>query len=86
MYHSQNNICGSLENDPLCLIESSADVDYWWPEPLPASTAVIDAAITVYGRLYPLVPSKHKMQITEHFAECIKSTKHLNRQQAVSIL
>uniref|UniRef100_F1KQ33 HEAT repeat-containing protein 5B n=1 Tax=Ascaris suum TaxID=6253 RepID=F1KQ33_ASCSU len=83
MYYSRNGICGSIENDPLCLIQSSMDEEQWWPEPLPPSTAVIDAAITVYGRLYPLVPSKHKMQMTEHFAECIKGTKNINRQQAI---
>ncbi|VDM38431.1 unnamed protein product [Toxocara canis] len=83
MHHSQNGICGSVENDPLCLIESSMEEEHWWPEPLSPTTAVIDAAITVYGRLYPLVPSKYKMQMTEHFAECIKSTKHVNRQQSI---
>lgn len=56
----------------------------WWPEPFTHTVDVIDAAITMYGRIYPLVPPKHKLQMAEHFADCVKGTKNVVRQQAVS--
>jgi hypothetical protein len=55
-----------------------------WPEPLPVATAVIDAAVMIYGRVFPLVPAKHKLQMIEHFGECVKGAKPAGRQQAVS--
>lgn len=60
--------------------------ELYWPEPLPNAVSVIDSAVTVYGRTYPLVPPRHKLQMADHFAECIKSTKNTQRRQAVVFL
>lgn len=65
-----------------CLMEE----ELYWPEPLPNAVSVIDSAVTVYGRTYPLVPPRHKLQMADHFAECIKSTKNTQRRQAVVFL
>ncbi len=76
-------MCGALENDSICLLNRDDEM----PEPLPIGVALIDTALIVYGRIFPHVPTKHKLQMTDHFAECIKSsTKQTVRQQSVSLL
>lgn len=64
-------------------IRSTPEKVEQWPEPHSVHVSIIDAAIVIYGKLYVLVPSKHKMQMTEHFAECIKNTKNSVRQISV---
>ncbi|VDN83942.1 unnamed protein product, partial [Brugia pahangi] len=83
MHPSQNIICGTIDNDPLCIIKVTIDDALWWPEPLCHTVTVINEAISVYGRIYPFVPSKHQLQMAEHFAKCIKGTKNIIRQQSV---
>ena len=39
---------------------------------LPLGVAVIDAAIQLYGIMYPKVPNKHRLQILLHFTECMQ--------------
>ncbi|VIO98705.1 Uncharacterized protein BM_BM2175 [Brugia malayi] len=83
MHPSQNIICGTIDNDPLCIVKVTIDDALWWPEPLCHTVTVINEAISVYGRIYPFVPSKHQLQMTEHFAKCIKGTKNIIRQQSI---
>ncbi|VDN31896.1 unnamed protein product [Gongylonema pulchrum] len=83
MHPSQCSVCGSIDNDPICLVKVATDDVLWWPEPLSHTVEVIDAAISMYGRIYPLVPIKHRLQMAEHFAECIRGTKNAARQQAI---
>uniref|UniRef100_A0A914XTE3 HEAT repeat-containing protein 5B n=1 Tax=Plectus sambesii TaxID=2011161 RepID=A0A914XTE3_9BILA len=80
LHPTHSGVCGALENDALCLISRADD-----PEPLPVSVATIDGALLTYGRIFPLVPAKHKLQMSEHFAECIKSSKPGARQQAIQL-
>ena len=54
------------------------------PGPLPLGVAVIDASVRLYGFVFPLVAQKHRVQMLEHFSECIKQAKS-SRQQAVQI-
>ena len=54
------------------------------PGPLPLGVAVIDSSVMLYGRVFPRVPHKHRLQMLEHFTECIKQAKSA-RQQAVQI-
>ena len=54
------------------------------PGPLPLGVAVIDSSVSLYGQVFPRVAYKHRLQMLEHFSECIKSAKS-NRQQAVQI-
>uniref|UniRef100_A0AC34FWX2 HEAT repeat-containing protein 5B n=1 Tax=Panagrolaimus sp. ES5 TaxID=591445 RepID=A0AC34FWX2_9BILA len=77
----------TFENDPLSLICSSIiDSDSEaWPEPLPVHVASIDSAIQMFGRVYPLAPTKHKLQLTNHFLNCFKAIKNVNRLQSVQM-
>lgn len=39
---------------------------------LPLGVTVIDAAIQLYGLMYPKVPNKHRLQMLLHFSDCIQ--------------
>lgn len=52
--------------------------------PRPVSVAVIDSAVELFGRIYPYVPVRHRVQTVEHFAECIRLAKSA-RQEAIQI-
>ncbi|EDV91239.1 HEAT repeat-containing protein 5B isoform X2 [Drosophila grimshawi] len=54
------------------------------PGPLPLGVAVIDMAVSLYGTIFPKVANKHRLQMLDHFAECIKQAKS-NRQEAVQM-
>ncbi|KAM8704571.1 hypothetical protein ACLKA7_009082 [Drosophila subpalustris] len=54
------------------------------PGPLPLGVAVIDMAVTLYGTIFPKVANKHRLQMLDHFSECIKQAKS-NRQEAVQM-
>ena len=42
------------------------------PGPLPLGVAVIDQSVTLFGLVFPRVANKHRLQMLNHFAECIK--------------
>ncbi|CAH8529433.1 unnamed protein product [Dicrocoelium dendriticum] len=52
--------------------------------PPPVSVAVIDSAVELFGRVYPYVPMRHRVQMMDHFAECIRLAKSA-RQEAIQI-
>ncbi|XP_032307288.1 HEAT repeat-containing protein 5B isoform X3 [Drosophila ananassae] len=54
------------------------------PGPLPLGVAVIDMAVTLFGTIFPKVANKHRLQMLEHFAECIRQAKS-SRQEAVQM-
>ncbi|XP_017860243.1 PREDICTED: HEAT repeat-containing protein 5B isoform X4 [Drosophila arizonae] len=54
------------------------------PGPLPLGVAVIDMSVTLYGTIFPKVANKHRLQMLDHFAECIKQAKS-NRQEAIQM-
>ena len=71
-----------MEHDPvgaLCMGSEIQDV-----APLPVALGVLDSAVALFGQIFPLVPAKHRLQMFDHFGECIKNTKAGPRQQAVS--
>ena len=45
---------------------------------------MIDSAITLFGKAFPAVAPKHRVQLLTHFRECIKQAKS-SRQQAIQI-
>ena len=73
---------GALEHDAAALYLrcSSGDI----PGPLPLGVAVIDSSVKLYGLVFPKVAHKHRLQMLDHFSECIKQAKS-QRQQAVQI-
>lgn len=46
--------------------------------------AVIDASVTLFGLIFPRVAYKHRLQMLEHFSECIRQSKSV-RQEAIQI-
>lgn len=54
------------------------------PGPLPLGVAVIDSSVQLFGLVFPRVAHKHRLQMLQHFSDCIKSSKSA-RQQAVQI-
>lgn len=54
------------------------------PGPLPLGVAVIDSSVSLFGLIFPRVANKHRLQILEHFVECIRHAKS-SRADAVTI-
>ncbi|XP_055609550.1 HEAT repeat-containing protein 5B isoform X4 [Uranotaenia lowii] len=74
---------GALEHDPCCLYRVVTNGDQC-PGPLPLGVAVIDMSVTLFGLIFPKVANKHRLQMLEHFGECIKHSKS-SRQEAVQM-
>nr|XP_006814260.1 PREDICTED: HEAT repeat-containing protein 5B-like [Saccoglossus kowalevskii] len=74
---------GALEHDPSSIYLRIAVGDAV-PGPLPLGVAVIDASVILFGKVFSRVAHKHRLQMLEHFGECIKQAKS-TRQQAVQI-
>uniref|UniRef100_A0AAX7TEN8 HEAT repeat-containing protein 5B n=1 Tax=Astatotilapia calliptera TaxID=8154 RepID=A0AAX7TEN8_ASTCA len=75
--------CGALEHDPSS-IYLRVPVGEAIPGPLPLGVSVIDASVALFGVVFPHVSFKHRLQMLDHFAECIKQAKGV-RQQAVQL-
>lgn len=45
------------------------------PGPLPLGVAVIDASVVLFGSVFPRVNTKHRVQMLDHFSECLRSAK-----------
>ncbi|XP_030374893.1 HEAT repeat-containing protein 5B isoform X2 [Scaptodrosophila lebanonensis] len=86
---------GALEHDPCCLYRptwssatsSSSQApsnNIQLPGPLPLGVAVIDTSVMLYGTIFPKVANKHRLQMLEHFGECIKQAKS-TRQEAIQM-
>jgi len=73
---------GALEHDPCCLFRAGPGEDP--PGPLPLGVAVIDAAVQLFGQLFPRISQRHRVQTLEHFAECVKAARS-SRQEAVQL-
>jgi hypothetical protein len=54
------------------------------PGPLPLGVAVIDMSVSLFGQIFPRVANKHRLQMLDHFAECIRHAKS-SRQEAVQM-
>ncbi|XP_037925116.1 HEAT repeat-containing protein 5B isoform X5 [Hermetia illucens] len=74
---------GALEHDSCCLYRPLSKIEHC-PGPLPLGVAVIDMSIQLFGLIFPRVANKHRIQMLEHFSECIKQAKS-SRQEAVQM-
>lgn len=74
---------GALEHDQCCLYRPLPKLANY-PGPLPLGVAVIDMSVTLFGLIFPRVANKHRIQMFDHFAECIKHAKS-SRQEAVQM-
>ncbi|KAF5283589.1 hypothetical protein FQA39_LY17291 [Lamprigera yunnana] len=74
---------GALEHDPCCLYRPLLGSENI-PGPLPLGVAVIDLSVALFGQIFPCVANKHRLQMLEHFIECIRHAKS-SRQEAVQM-
>ena len=74
---------GALEHDPLCVF-MNRNRGMTTPGPLPLGVAVIDSAVLLFGRTFPAVANKHRLQLLTHFRECVRQAKGA-RQQAIQV-
>ncbi|KAJ8926889.1 hypothetical protein NQ314_020740, partial [Rhamnusium bicolor] len=74
---------GALEHDPCCLFRQ-VQMGELIPGPLPLGVAVIDISVLLFGQIFPRVTNKHRVQMLDHFAECIKHVRS-TRQEAVQM-
>ncbi|XP_049845033.1 HEAT repeat-containing protein 5B isoform X1 [Schistocerca gregaria] len=74
---------GALEHDVCCLYRP-IPMGELVPGPLPLGVAVIDASVVLFGQIFPRVANKHRLQMLDHFAECIRHAKS-SRQEAVQM-
>ncbi|XP_022815193.1 HEAT repeat-containing protein 5B isoform X1 [Spodoptera litura] len=68
---------GALEHDPCCLYRGVTGAQ-------PLGVAVIDASVLLFPQIFSRAANKHRQQMLEHFAECIKMSKGA-RQEAIQI-
>ncbi|KAH9644033.1 hypothetical protein HF086_004294 [Spodoptera exigua] len=68
---------GALEHDPCCLYRGHTGAQ-------PLGVAVIDASVLLFPQIFSRAANKHRQQMLEHFAECIKMSKGA-RQEAIQI-
>eukprot|EP00043_Microstomoeca_roanoka_P025463 m.8800 g.8800 ORF g.8800 m.8800 type:complete len:1905 (-) comp5537_c0_seq1:250-5964(-) len=75
---------GAVDKDAFYLLEPSLLTE---PQlPLDPQVEVLDAAVVLFGKVFPLLPSsKHRLQLLEHFDACISSAKGATRTQAVQV-
>ncbi|XP_054715706.1 HEAT repeat-containing protein 5B-like [Uloborus diversus] len=74
---------GALEHDHTALYKVLKK-EKFIPDPLPLGVAVIDMSVVLFGLVFPVVAFKHRLQMLEHFSECIRQAK-ATRQEAVQI-
>ncbi|XP_076643444.1 HEAT repeat-containing protein 5B isoform X1 [Halictus rubicundus] len=74
---------GALEHNPCCLYRPVPQGEII-PGPLPLGVAVIDLSVSLFGQIFPRVANKHRLQMLDHFSECIKHTKS-GRQEAIQM-
>lgn len=75
---------GALEHDTCCLYRQLTTMGEACPGPLPLGVAVIDVSVLLFGQIFPRVANKHRVQMIDHFNECIKQARS-TRQEAVQM-
>ncbi|KAK0176436.1 hypothetical protein PV328_000569 [Microctonus aethiopoides] len=74
---------GALEHNACCLYRPVPPNEIL-PGPLPLGVAVIDLSVSLFGQIFPRVANKHRLQMLDHFGECIKHAKS-GRQEAIQM-
>ena len=60
---------GAVEHDSTCVFMEK-DSSNW---PLPLGVMVVDSAVKLFGKVFPSLGDKHKLQLLSHFNETIKN-------------
>ena len=63
---------GAFEHDPCHLFQPTREQNGL---PLPLGVALVDKSVIVFGKIFPRAANKHKLQMIQHFKECIKTAK-----------
>ncbi|XP_063687997.1 HEAT repeat-containing protein 5B-like [Bolinopsis microptera] len=71
---------GAVEHDSSCVFMEK-DSSNW---PLPLGVMVVDSAVRLFGKVFPSLGDKHKLQLLSHFNDTIKNAKG-SRQLAVQV-
>ena len=58
-----------MEHDSTCVFMEK-DCSTW---PLPLGVMVVDSAVRLFGKVFPFLGDKHKLQLLSHFNETIKT-------------
>jgi len=74
---------GALEHDVTYLYKSLEDGEFT-PGPLPLGVAIVNKSCLLYAHVFRFVANKHKLQMLNHFQDCIKHAK-VARQEAIQI-
>lgn len=74
---------GALEHDTTYLYKRLKDNELT-PGPLPLGVAIIDKSCLLYAHVFKFVANKHKLQMLNHFQDCIKHAK-VARQEAIQM-
>lgn len=75
---------GAVEHDACCLYRNIEFKTFQYTGPLPLGVAIIDMSIILFGVIFPRAANKHRVQMLEHFGECIKQAKSV-RQEAIQL-
>lgn len=73
---------GSIEYDPTVIYKATSE--FALPAPLPLAVMIINKSALVFAATFPHVAQKHRVQMLNHFQECIKVAK-ASRQEAIQI-
>ncbi|EGT37054.1 hypothetical protein CAEBREN_32553 [Caenorhabditis brenneri] len=78
---------GNVEEDLSNLIRASASqIGDTWPENESEPLTCLNTALLTYGKVFPLVNHKHKLQITNHFYDTLQNMiKITPRKQAIFV-
>ena len=60
---------GAVEHDSSCVFMEK-DSSNW---PLPLGVMVVDSAVRLFGKVFPSLGDKHKLQLLSHFNDTIKN-------------
>ncbi|CAB3397442.1 unnamed protein product [Caenorhabditis bovis] len=84
LLHAPSIDVGNIDDDLTALIRtSSSRIGDTWPENDSIPLVCLNIALHTFGKIFPLVYTKHKIQIIEHFVDVLKNCKNTARQQAI---
>lgn len=75
---------GSIEYDPTILYRVGNDLTGNEYSPPPLAVNLLNKSAMVFALVFPYVAQKHRMQMLNHFQECLKQSKS-TRHESIQI-
>lgn len=72
---SANAVSFPLSTAQSIIVSADEEYNFLWPEPLPMHVASVDTAMQLFGKVFPVLPNKRKLQLLEHLLVCLKAGK-----------